>query len=59
MPVAAHAFVGIDPRRGFDLENVGAEIRENADAGGACPDPLLMAKGMAWRTELMSGKQAG
>jgi hypothetical protein len=36
MAGAAHAFVRIHPGRGLDLDDVGAEVGELLDAGGAC-----------------------
>jgi hypothetical protein len=39
MPVAAHAFIGIDARRRLDLQHVGPEVRENTDTCRACPHP--------------------
>ncbi len=35
----AHAGVRIDARRRFDLDHVGAEIRQHAAAGRTRPDP--------------------
>jgi hypothetical protein len=39
MPRPAHAFIGIDPRRRLDLDDVGTEIGELLDAGRPGPYP--------------------